>query len=131
MDKAVIRVAADMPGREDNGSRSPSRLGRVEAGLDYLIDEFHRERDRSEHHRQNILDGIGVLNASVKALITEVEAIKPTVADFKEMRAENRGMARVGRWLWAIVTVVAGLFATCYGAIYVATHSGGGATTPH
>ncbi len=95
-------------------------MGRIEERLDGMIEEARRvrerstevltetrlERDRAEAHRQAVLDGMSVLNNTVRVLANEVESMKPVVADYKEKLSEGRGMARLGNWIWAGVGAI-------------------------
>jgi hypothetical protein len=99
-------------------SRAGRRLELIEDRVQTFEQIFRKELDRAEEHRQHVLDALGVLNGTVKSLLTEVEAIKPTVADYKEKRAEARGVGRVVKILWIVVAAVGGILATLAGALW-------------
>jgi hypothetical protein len=77
--------------------------GRIEERLDNLIDAFQQERDRAETQRTAVLEGMNVLSTGVRELTNEVQAMKPAVADYKETRAEARGIGRLLRGVWIVL----------------------------
>ncbi len=112
----VARTEPAKPRRRRSTSLQ-RRFGVIEGRLEQLLVDFHQERDRAERHRLSILDGINALNASVAALINDMQAVKPAVADYKERKAEVRGMGRLARWFWAIVAAAVTAGAALYGAL--------------
>lgn len=92
----------------------------IEDRFDQLADDFKKERDRAEQHRQRMVDGLSLLerttaalNNTVAALTERVEKVEPDVNDYREKRAERRGAAklmgrvlRVGLPLLAIAATI-------------------------
>ncbi len=124
-----------MPSRKGNSVSAPGlveqqvanligSVSALDAQVRGLIGEFVRERDRAELHRQTVSDGLGVLNNSVRALSNEIEAMKPTIADYREKRAEGRGEGRLWRRIWTVVAVLITAGASIAGALLAASWRG-------
>jgi hypothetical protein len=110
----LTKIGIGMPRQRRN--TAAEWRGRMEERLDNLIEAFESERDRAESQRTAALEGINILSNNVRELTNEVQGMKPAVAEFKEIRAEGRG---IGRLLRAIV-----IFAAWAGTIIVALITG-------
>lgn len=97
--------------------------GRMEERLDQLIEDFREHREATENRGKEMLEGINKLTSSVTTLTTEVGTMKPDVADYRERRAEHRGMGRLAHWIWIPIAT--------FGAAVLALWSGKGAAPLH
>ena len=86
-----------------------TQLAIIETTLEHFIEEFKREREGAGAYRRDLRDVIGALSGAVKTLSERVDEMRPDVADYRATRAEARGAAKLGRFMWGVMVAAAGL----------------------
>lgn len=90
-----------MPGQLDD-IEIARQLERITANILHLAQEIGEERQRSKEERdrvsqrwQRMFDFIDRTNGHVQALLKDVAEMKPEVNDYRDKKAEARGMIRI------------------------------------
>lgn len=92
----------------------PNGLGRVLGGLEEAVKRLTKnvddEKEIAQRHRDNLVNVIAAMTESVRALTVSVGTMLPDVADYREKRAELRGVGKAGKIVWAVWIALGGIF---------------------
>ena len=75
-------------------------------------DRRHLENAATLHE---IKAELGLLGDTVRPLAEAVKSMKPDIADYRERRAEGRGMSRLAHWVWVVIAAVGGAIGSAIG----------------
>ncbi len=85
-----------------------AKLAIIETTLEHFIEEFKREREAAGKYRHDLRDVIATLSGAVKTLSERVDEMRPDVADYRRKRDEAQGAAKLGKFMWSALVVIAG-----------------------
>lgn len=71
-------------------------LAKLEERLGNQIEAFREEREYAQKHRHEMREVIAAMSQAVRTLTDRVEEMRPVVDDYRERRAEARGVFRLG-----------------------------------
>lgn len=77
--------------------------------LDIFVDEFKKEREDASTHRKDLREVVGALSEAVRTQTAAISEIRPIVAEYQNTRAEARGAAKMVKYIWTVVVMLAGL----------------------
>lgn len=97
---------------DDNPSNSDLAriLGRIEANQDNLRREFERERDALDIYQRGLTETVSVISEANRTLTIQMTEIMPLVFNYRESRDQALGIAKISKFLWALLIGIAAFF---------------------
>lgn len=94
------RVSALENAQRDTGNKVAS----LETTMKIFVEEFRDHRRRTDDYRGDMKIVLAAQTTAMQGLGKQLEKdIVPLVNDYREKRAEARGAARLGRWIYGLI----------------------------